>query len=764
MYSLSVQTQTFLERFFGPGNEIRWEAIVGGEISTGAAEDLASWIEDLEGFNRPVLLPCRRNGDLVQWYALAFTPQHARALREDLMAFVGPTWTCFTGQSTVLDSADPVEAAILELTGKTTYRIDVPFRDHWEDVRNSLMQMRRMWKQRPLRGRSAVRPTGRIVRDFELALQSGDLELADICMAELRNGGKLSAPNLAFLRVRRLAAAGASSELLELPELPMLLDIRRPTRVTEALLEAIYAKILAHFECDREPQAALDMFRENVLSKYAPLFRARGAIRSLGALKAFLLYAAAAHPPRPELCDAVLADYPAEAEGRSYAESLAALVVGQTPTVLSPLEQARHAFSALDFDTAYDRLLECAPTLETLQLLVATALEVGTLEAARSAIERMDTASVELRNSVLGFHSSRRDWAELQELMGAGNAMDTPCAGSIPGGWLEWINRLAKSPWPSAIEVVERGCSEWDVGELRRDTENIRQFCELLNRMSPASIEVLRVALPYLLTAFMPAGRSDRILKPVYLALLSVLALDDGIGRESFDAMEDLTKATLESDHSSSDYREVVDYLELGWSQLESISLLDNALDMLDLLIVLPCKDVVARLKFWTAITECIQNNIRRVEHSQWTLYRILSEELERGENAEALYSVSPRALEATRATAAGPEAKSVPDLKGKTIAIYTLTESVGRRAKELLATVFPHARVQISCDHVASDQLRAMAQNADYFIVVTRSAKHAATKFISQSRPSDRPLLYPAGKGTASILRSLFKELKTSQ
>jgi hypothetical protein len=39
-------------------------------------------------------------------------------------------------------------------------------------------------------------------------------------------------------------------------------------------------------------------------------------------------------------------------------------------------------------------------------------------------------------------------------------------------------------------------------------------------------------------------------------------------------------------------------------------------------------------------------------------------------------------------------------------------------------------------------------------FVVATQSAKHAATGFINQHRPKDKPVLFPAGKGASSIVR----------
>ena len=64
-------------------------------------------------------------------------------------------------------------------------------------------------------------------------------------------------------------------------------------------------------------------------------------------------------------------------------------------------------------------------------------------------------------------------------------------------------------------------------------------------------------------------------------------------------------------------------------------------------------------------------------------------------------------------------------------------------------------AKVEINSEKVGSVKLRDLARNADIFVIVTRSAKHAATNFIEMHR-KDKPTLRPTGKGTSSILYEL--------
>ena len=106
-------------------------------------------------------------------------------------------------------------------------------------------------------------------------------------------------------------------------------------------------------------------------------------------------------------------------------------------------------------------------------------------------------------------------------------------------------------------------------------------------------------------------------------------------------------------------------------------------------------------------------------------------------------------------AFAAAPEPpRAIPVLPPHfLVAIYTLTESVGKRAAELLKSLYPGIRVELVHDHVSTPRLEELARNANVFVVVWRSAKHAATQAIEQLRPA-LPTLYPPGSGCASLLR----------
>ena len=74
-----------------------------------------------------------------------------------------------------------------------------------------------------------------------------------------------------------------------------------------------------------------------------------------------------------------------------------------------------------------------------------------------------------------------------------------------------------------------------------------------------------------------------------------------------------------------------------------------------------------------------------------------------------------------------------------------------------VIKKMFPRADVRISNDHGGSVKLKSLARESDFFVVATRSAKHAATEFIKANRGRGKSdLIYPNGKGSSSIISAL--------
>ena len=122
-----------------------------------------------------------------------------------------------------MDAQDTVEAAVVESYDGNAFRIEVPDPTLFDAARERLRLLIRLRQERPSRYARQVRAAGRVLRDFEYALLAEDGSAAADYIEELRSSGHLSASNLLFLEVRRLAACHNWHAIVALPELDALL-------------------------------------------------------------------------------------------------------------------------------------------------------------------------------------------------------------------------------------------------------------------------------------------------------------------------------------------------------------------------------------------------------------------------------------------------------------------------------------------------------------------------------------------------------------
>ena len=113
-----------------------------------------------------------------------------------------------------------------------------------------------------------------LLRDYWLALQQRDSVESGRLLGQHRKLGLLSADNLRFLQVDRLASLGRWEELAGLPMFRDLARSRRPRRISEQLMEALWRARIASDDGITSAQQALERFADAGLAEnYASLLR-----------------------------------------------------------------------------------------------------------------------------------------------------------------------------------------------------------------------------------------------------------------------------------------------------------------------------------------------------------------------------------------------------------------------------------------------------------------------------------------------------------
>lgn len=744
---MSMDIPMFLQCFFGADNRFSLGEIdKGGNTSEGK---LLPWVERLRTTSpQRTVLPYWRKGQKIDWYGLAFTDADLRILGEELTAFVGPSYSDFRGLPAVLDKTHPIEHAVHELTAGRAFHFRGREPSGDKDIFNGLTLLRTSWEYRKGRAREIPRATSAVLRDLFLSIQAGHRASAEDHLRFLQEHFRLDALNLLFLRVQLLSALARPEELLRLPDLGSLLQVRRPLSVTWALMAAVYQQKLAPLESAGDAARAVAYFRDDVLPAYGNLYEKRAGSLQPAVVKSFMLLAVAQE--RPALRDELLS-LPLPPSEKGFLVRIASLLPTAAPaSAVTHLEGARQAALLADFDQAFSLARQAVPSLERTRLLFECAYELSTLEAEHEADRAFQSLSPNEQETVLRSRSNRDFYAVI-----VGRGAASARGSAIPTDWIEWLRRLREDArWERAQETARQGSVEWSMEGLLSPQPRTEELALLIQEMGMG--DTFQDALPHLLAFFQRDESFPRAeFRGIYLRLIEALVYGTQGSVDAVRIFNELAEALLRLGLRSDLYAELVGQAEELWKEWCSPVLLDGMIDFLDLLMVYPCTDESIRERLLGTVVGQLGRIRERVDASQWHLLRKLSAEL----------SMPELLGHQERSAAVAEELKGLQDdaraLANKKIAIYTLTEPAGRRVRDILEQTFPQVVVHLSHDKVGNDRLKQMARDADLFVMVTASAKHAATMFIESHRPKDRPLLRPSGKGSASALRAIREHLR---
>lgn len=283
--------RTFLERFFGPGND----AWPGMDPDPRKGDRVRPFVDLLySGSDIPVVLPRYRQAeDRFAIYVITRDEAHATCVGNLITAFAGPTYLLGADvRPCTLDGNDPIEAAVQDFAGTgTTFRLEThPNRRFRQKLTDVALLMQHTLAGRPPRLWRTTKPTGRLLAEFDAALAAGGQAASQGVLDQLVAQGGITAANLAHLHIKRLSRLGLNQELIEFPGLGDVLRQDPPTPVKEAVLNA-------SFSCDlQEPLERGDLtgaqraLRDRGFLALAP-FEAAATFYSVEALTVLLLAA-----------------------------------------------------------------------------------------------------------------------------------------------------------------------------------------------------------------------------------------------------------------------------------------------------------------------------------------------------------------------------------------------------------------------------------------------------------------------------------------
>ena len=577
-------------------------------------------------------------------------------------------------------------------------------------------------------------PIGFLLRDFHLALSSGDPDTSERLLERLEATGLLASENLRFLRVERLAKLARWHELGSLPWFADLARARRPRHVTEYLLEALWRREFDDVGVFAEPGAALRLFQERDLgSQFRALLDAVDVPASASGRRiAWLATVAAGNEPRRQrLFDSV------DDSERSVLEQLVRVVPMQAEPrpELSLLERARSLLDGGDFVGAVAIAEQTPDDAALVALAVRAAFELDDADLASRAsvlVNRIGEASLP---STVGFLRNLQDVRQL--------AMNR-CT-----GWAAWFARVAGDVlWSDAADVARGLHGTWESAELRQQSLADAAANDLLTAADGVNALQVRAALDLIcdLASKMAAAPGASSLTDASLLVLSMQDNPSAAVRNAFFA---LTVDVLDSAPAAARYADLVRTATVLWERVRSRDTVSWALDVADVLAASPSPDPTARAAYVTSIGTGVAEFAARLALHERSLLEALAAEC-------GTAVVLPPIPESTTVL---ETADVWAVLAGQLVGLYSLLGGIGVRFADRVASLNAEALVEHNSDTTATAALRTLAMSADFLVVDTRHASHAATLGIDAVRPRDRQL-FPAGRGLSSFISALREAL----
>ncbi|MDY4348168.1 protein DpdD [Pectobacterium brasiliense] len=748
----SADSEQFLRTFFHKENNIiSWEKIAGGLLQASTQQRLTPWLDDVRNGCFPVILPrvVKGRNDKVTWYAMAGEERDYAELRELLDAHVGTSWSDFNRQRTMLDPSDPVEKALIDYYSDRVYKFSSLSQSSIPEIFNGIERLRQQLASRPSHQLTLLRPRGRILRDIRAALRRSDVPQTRLYLQELREAGGIGHINELFIELRCMALEGDAKSLLDSTQLRQVLDMPHPLVLAEEVMTVFYQHFLLKYEQLSDLTAQRQAFNNLLLKNVPRLFQVTQGINTPSAIKNILLWLLSDTQSDParlrEQTQQVVAGMKGATDDdrhwiRRLLEAFPTVAVASLPTASIDELLAR----ADEYpESVLKELLLLPVSARGAAIALQCAWVVGSAEAAVSAVSYLQQLAQQERDLLLAKPAFQRYYTALQ-LMLPSKRTEHDTAGI--NNWQDWLKEVLNNPqWSGAIEAVEQACGQWNAAAFQPEA-----FVSLLDKTNNCASMVLRDAIPVLLE-WLDNHQTSASWQSIRLALLQQLALDDNISREDIFTACELARGYLEGDSNAHDYSELIENLQM---MIESSGTTSASawLDLLELFLVYPTADQLAREQLFILVLNMFYRNPARYTELQWSLLAQFAGE------CGLVCEIPPQILEDSGEK--NDEVRVGSTLNDKVVGIYTLTESVAQRVKKQLLVDYPQADIRLNNDKGGSTMLRSLAREADVFIFAWLSSKHSAYYAIKEER-GDKPLLQPSGKGSTSMLDCIRSYLK---
>jgi len=756
--SIPAEEFAWLERFFSMPNYLSWDCLRKGKASEKEVSQVMPWLHflgDTATF-RPIVLPVYDASGPSLWYGVASDDQSFCQLVDELRSFVGPSYSDFNGIWGALDDDNPLESALKGRFGSRVIRFAPANTSDGAEIASALVLYQGLLSRRPAVPDRVQRPFGKIRGDFDRALLAGNAIRANELLDELKTTGRIDAEQSKCLEIRLLAGLGRQDDLARNQSLiGSVVDLALPVQTLVDVVEALYETYLGPMETESTFDSVVEAFKLHLAHPFGSLFKQRKGVRHPIVLRAFLLSELAKDKPDLARCKSIIAAYPEGAGGRELAQSWLSQhqgtlgESGQLESDQDALNIARQAIADEDYLAAYDLCIKLLPQYWAYSALMRCAEALGGIEAISNALRLLDLAADTVK---VKLRATKRDNDRWQAL----NVAKEESRPNCDKGWVEWARAVGNgSIKGSPITVLQANVAKWSVEEYLQDVDQCKTFAQIFGNAEGEVEGVYRDAFPIIVEFFVERPKeSNRVFIPVYEILLKFLGWSGAVSSDELEISTSIAQALLANGPDAKAYKEcIADLGEILRANKSPIHL-DWAMDISELLALYPAQDGgEGRLSIFVDVISIALGAIHRVSLPQREVLSLLAKD----------YGCLDLLASLPMARVEGEDIIQTTNQFSGLIGIYTLTESAGLRAKNLLEKYCPSARVVLNNDSVATDRLTSLAKNADVFVFAWKSSKHQAYYCVKDAR-REREIVLPLGKGTASIVRGALESIGVPQ
>lgn len=741
---MTQSTGKLIDVFFEDGNQIDLDS-----LSNERRSEINFLIDSaISNESQPIVLP-RVTADGLVWYVVPKSSSQCRLLREHLRAFIAPPISDFVGLISSLDSNDDIDRFIEAEFDSNVFKVRTIGEDRHgkqkqrDRLRESLIHFVRMLNEKPFRSLNLARPMGVVYADFEWALSIGDAPRARLLLGELQHFGLLSEENRVYLSFRCDAAEGDFGAILRNPSASDVAQMRRPRLITELLLEAVYFEIIEpNSQHDREE--VIKILSNPKIAAFASLSVDGEASTKWWVLLADVLLGYATGVERSHSLRRLHTLY-----GHIEVVSQFCPIQQHVPKVvqtdqISDKSSVVGLINEFRFAEALRVLAATSVDAEVMRLMAICAREVGTPDA----IDQFAQCLRSNEESALSLVTDGKISEELANWISGIQVVDAP----LPKSGVEWLTLVRDGHERSVLmHYLEEYGDDWELNIP--DQSQILLAAELIEEMllDEERMSIVRNGLPFLHRQFAIYGVPERA--ALLAATLNSIALSIDLSETDRTVLLSIADDLFELPRDSVYRKDVFRELQSVWNRIQGSRNISWALDAIFLVRSVA---TVEDLEAWNLMTSLISGITSlpeaSIDRAHETAVRIAADLVGIGDDAvDRLFPI----VQDT-----GTKIPEMAELiEGKKIGLYCLDERASRRIRERLLDIQPNCEVVLRHDLQCTPELASLAENADLMVILTASAKHAASACIASHLNGTRQIRVHS-IGVASVLTGIEKEL----